>query len=134
MSDKPDVRPFYEVPADAVSWSTATNDLALPTDPIRVAQLQAKLVEYKQRLERDCHGDDMFSVWDSICKIAVLDMLLTDGQINLNAVRKKLAHEHGEAVGRVRVAFEVIADYCKTGGQNLYNGTGLINPATLARN
>lgn len=105
--------------------------LTLPTDEVRVAQLRAKLEEYRGRLERDCRGDNPSRAWDSICKIAVLETLLNNGRVDLSMVREKLAHEHGEAVGRLRVAFEVIADYCTTGGRNTSSGTGLPDPATL---
>lgn len=133
VSDKPDTTPFYELPADSVSWNAMSNTLVLPTDPARVAQLKAKLAEYETRLERDCQEDDPRCAWNSICKIAVLKTLLDDGCINLDLVRGKLAREHGEAVSRLLNAFEVITDYCTTGGKNTHGGTGLKNPADLVQ-
>jgi len=126
VSNEPDSSPFYEVPADSVSWNAMPNVLELPKDPTRVVQLKQKLEEYRERFAQECKdGRPDFYIWDSICKIAVLRTLLQDESIDLNMVREKLVEEHGEAVSRLRIAFRVIADYCATGGANVFGGTGL---------
>ena len=124
VSDQPEMSPFYEMPADSVSWDG--DILTLPTDTVRVAQLQAKLEEYKQRLKQSRQGEgDTTTERDSICKIAVLEPLLANGKIDLDLVRKQVMQEYGDCLPYFHNAFGVIADYCDTGGINVWSGTGL---------
>jgi hypothetical protein len=127
VSDQPNMTPYYEVPADAVSWNEDmfSSLLFLPVDAERVIQLQKKLNEYNQRLERYTSIGKVPETWDTICKIAVLKELLEHGRVHIDSLRRKVLQENGEAVCYLAKAFNVITDYCVTGGQNNCGGTGL---------
>jgi hypothetical protein len=123
VSNSPNTTPLYEVPQDAVVWGSVF--IKLPADTVRVAQLQRKLEEYKQRLEAEKKRGDNYG--DTMCKISVLSTLLTDHQASFDEVRSKLEIA-GESVYRLEVAFHVISDYCFTGGEHVFGGTGLPLP------
>lgn len=104
-------------------------NIDLPTDVDRVEQLKAKLAEYCARLEADRKsGSKMIS--DTTSKIIVLEALLKDGQVDLHAILQDAkTKEAGIAERFIRNAFEVIEDYCTSGGLNVSHGTGF-PPAT----
>ncbi len=102
--------------------------IVLPAD--KRGTLQAKLKEYKGRLAKA--GDVLYRKWDATCKIAVLQKLLQDGQLDIQSLAAEMMDVHKDEEGfstYFRNSFEtacgVINDYCETGGENCHGGTGL---------
>lgn len=97
----------------------------------RRKQLELKLDEYKARLvERESASNPEEQLKpDSklIYKIFVLDRLLQDGSVKLNSLSLELKKELGNSFNKnlFTRACIVIQDYCETGGENIYGGTGL---------
>ena len=98
--------------------------ISLPDDKARQKQLQRKLKEYQERMQPYRAPELQM---ENICKIAVLERLLRDGQVNTWDFSLELAKEHGSEFNPYdfSLACAVIDDYCKTGGANLSGGTGL---------
>lgn len=90
----------------------------------RRKQLEGKLIEYRTRLETSKPPE---SQMDTICKIAVLEKLLDDNGVITHALSQELAQKYGESFDTTLFdnACNVIIDYCDTGGQNVWAGTGL---------
>lgn len=98
--------------------------ISLPNDETRREQVQKKLKEYRGRMQPYRAPELQM---ENICKIAVLERLLRDGQVNTWDFSRKLAEEYGSGFNSndFSLACAVIDDYCKTGGANLRGGTGL---------
>lgn len=98
--------------------------IILPKSERRRKQLQAKLEEYKKRVESFRHpGAQM----DTTFKIAVLETLLKNERVETWELSQQLAsiyrgHFDLKAFDN---ACAVIKDYCKTGGKKARGGTGL---------
>lgn len=98
--------------------------LILPTDPKRIEQLRAKSKEYHARLDTYAEARTPAAAWGTICKIAVLDTLLEKGRIEFDEVMQLVLKQNSAAVAKLDSAFNVIEDYCLTGGLNVSGGTG----------
>jgi len=98
--------------------------ITLPDNHARKQGLEAKLDEYRGRLNLD---ESLAEKMDTICKIAVLETLLREGKVVTWDLSQDLFAKYGEAfdIKQFNVACEVIIDYCDTGGQNVWGGTGL---------
>lgn len=106
--------------------------LTLPTDnPVRIAQLTAKLEEYRRRF--DPHKAPELQM-HLLMKTILLDTLLQHGAVETGPLSDRLAARFGASFN-LRVfadACAVIADYCTTGGERVCGGTGLPSPSTLS--
>lgn len=102
--------------------------ISLPSDEARRKQLQKKLEEYRGRMQ-PYHAPEL--QMENICKIAVLERLLRDGQVNAWDFSRELAEEYdsGFDSNDFSLACAIIDDYCKTGGANLRGETGLSSPS-----
>lgn len=90
----------------------------------RRPQLKRKLEEYRRRLKSpEYSGRQMMT----ICQIAVLEKLLDDNGVITHALSQELSQKHGESFDPTLFdrACNIIIDYCDTGGQNVWGGTGL---------
>lgn len=98
--------------------------IVLPEDETKKEQLRQKLEEYRTRLE-PLGAPEM--QMDTICKIAVLERLLRDSQVNTWDLSREMSKTYGHSLDHhaFNVACGVVADYVKTGGENLRGGTGL---------
>lgn len=98
--------------------------ISLPNDETRRKQLQKKLEEYRRRMQPYRAPELQM---ENICKIAVLEKLLQNGQVNAWDFSREMAREYGPGFNTndFSLACTVIDDYCKTGGANLRGGTGL---------
>lgn len=98
--------------------------IVLPEDEARREQLRQKLEEYRTRIEP--HKAPEMQM-DTICKIAVLERLLRDSQVNTWDLSREMVEIYGPGLDAhtFNVACGVVADYIKTGGANLHGGTGL---------
>ena len=106
--------------------------IVLPKDEVLKGKLERKLEEYKGRLEKLDDGYKHPELIrrcniDSEYKIAVLERLLADGEVNTHAVSLELHKKYGIIdIEAFNNAAGVIEDYCMTGGiKNTYGGTGL---------
>lgn len=116
--------------------------IELPADnPERRAQLERKLEEYKERVKNylDGLGDSAnFMAPEAIheslgsmpYRIYILERLLQDGKIETWSLSKEMAARFdGQCKSFYTYQFDkacsVIKDYVETGGQKLFNGTGL---------
>ena len=101
--------------------------IALPTDEARKQQLQDKLEEYRGRMD-PYRAPEM--QMGTICKIAVLEQLLRDGEVNTFELSLEMSKKYGSGFDHnaFNNACGVVEDYCKTGGQNVSRGTGLRTP------
>ena len=83
-----------------------------------------KLQEYKGRLHLFVHPELQMNI---ICKIAVLERLIRDRNVNTWELSIEMASTYGAAFSAhdFNNACGVIDDYNKTGGQNVFGGTGL---------
>ncbi|MBT9144063.1 MAG: hypothetical protein DDT29_02477 [Dehalococcoidia bacterium] len=103
--------------------------IKFPEDITKVKSLQEKLAEYKERLgtqmKKDPHKvPELFT--DTNYKIAVLEKLLTDGEVNTHELSRELNEKYGGFnVDDFNNACAVIEDYAKTGGKEVTGGTGL---------
>jgi len=90
----------------------------------RRKQLERKLIEYRARLDFLKPPE---SQMDTICKIAVLEKLLDDNGVITHALSQELFQKYGELFNPTLFdnACNTIIDYCDTGGQNIWGGTGL---------
>ena len=103
--------------------------IVLPTDKTREQQLRGKLAEYKGRM--DLYRAPELQM-DTICKIAVLERLLRDSQVNTWELSQEMAETYASFdVKTFNNTCGVIKDYCETGGQNTHGGTGLQAPEQL---
>jgi hypothetical protein len=96
-----------------------------PDDPAKQAQLQAKLQEYKARIDRWAAPELQM---DTICKIAVLEKVLkSEGEVYLPELADEMMAKYGSGFNHYSFnnACSVISDYCLTGGQKTRGGTGL---------
>ena len=101
--------------------------IELPRDETRVAQLREKLAEYKKRRELyEAHGNQM-AVVNVRMKIAILELLLEYGWVETDTIREQFQGELGADFDprHFANASETIQDYCRTGGANVFGGTGL---------
>jgi hypothetical protein len=101
--------------------------IKLPEDVTLTKSLQDKLAEYEKRFEKkQMERLAQEDLWDVIYKIAVLNKLLTDNEVDINKVSAELTEEYGSVNEKIlENAIAVIEDYIKTGGKNLAGGTGL---------
>ena len=102
--------------------------ITLPTNnPFLLRQLRLKLVEYCNRNPKK----DVPTIPEELvdeAKRIILELVLSDGEVGLGYVIRKVAQEFGstfranEFVDHVTEAFEVIQDYCETGGEDVEGG------------
>lgn len=103
--------------------------IVLPKDEATVEKLKKKLAEYEGRLTHpDWQTNHLIS--DTVCKIAVLKHLLSNGRVSDNDFPKVVAdiaamRYRGLDITLLSQAFGVIKDYCETGGKNVFGGTKL---------
>jgi hypothetical protein len=104
--------------------TTPVKAITLTTDKRRIRQLEKKLAEYRRRRsEFKAPEQEM----DTLCKIAVLERLLRDGQVFVEALAEELARYYTAAFDRASFdeACDVISDYNQTGGVSVGGGSGL---------
>jgi hypothetical protein len=103
--------PAYKVCTTQHAETKESPIIVLPADETRKQQLRDKLVEYRERMHPYRAPELQMS---TICKIAVLERLLRDGQVNTLEL-------HFEMVETYKLSFDihafqnacgVIADYC----------------------
>ncbi|MFH1780784.1 MAG: hypothetical protein ABH841_02170, partial [Candidatus Nealsonbacteria bacterium] len=59
-------------------------------------------------------------------KIVILERLLRDGQVKISELVREMSEIYANFnIDNFQDACAVIDDYCKTGGKNLFDGTGL---------
>lgn len=107
-------------------------EIVLPDDPLVRSKLEAKLGEYKQRLEK-LESDRNFllvpeqyeeKICGTIYKIAVTETLLETGRVDTYALSRKLAAERPDFFSdRFDNACGVIKDYIERGGAGVIGGT-----------
>lgn len=103
--------------------------IILPKDEALVRALQDKLEEYKKRLisrqQKDFYkAPELFT--DTNYKIAILENLLLDGEVDTYAISKKLMQIYGFVDAQTfENACRVIEEYAKDGGRSVRGGTGL---------
>jgi len=98
--------------------------IVLPEDEARKVQLRRKLEEYKKRMLPFRAPEFQM---DTICKVAVVERLLRDGQVLTWELSREMVKTYGSGFdpNAFNNACGVIEDYCKTSGQNTSGGTGL---------
>lgn len=98
--------------------------IVLPEDSGLRQQLEAKLVEYKGRYDEYRHPELQM---DIICKIVVLEKLISDGKVDTFELSLQLADKYKDcfSVDSYNNACGVVEDYCLTGGKRTAGGTGL---------
>ena len=94
------------------------NVIILPADPERVARLRAKLEEYEFRYHSYAPPEPRSSIY---YKLNILQRLLKDGQVKAWEMFEALTVDNSDLTA-FSAAFDVIEDYCLTGGVNLYGG------------
>ena len=113
--------------------------LVLPTDEHRVRQLEAKLAEYKERLNAQATKEpykhpDLSQSARGRMKLAILDRLLEERELPIWDFSKEFADRNESLVALLgpheyeskwNDAAAVIESYCITGGAEVYDGTGL---------
>ena len=90
-------------------------NIALPEDPKRLKQLQAKLEEYRTRNDTSALGH---------AKIKVLETLLENGNVNKNEVIKRFG-DFFPSHSVLEEAFDIIRSYAEGSRYGLIGGTGL---------
>lgn len=100
-----------------------------PEDINIVKALQKKLSEYKERLSAEIKKDPYkapeFFI-DTNYKIAILEKLLINGEVNTYELSKELNKKFGGLdIETFKNACSIIKDYAETGGENISGGTGL---------
>lgn len=102
----------------------AKDVILLPHDKKRVELLKKKLEEYRARIQPFAAPEAQMV---NTMKIAVLELLLTEGQVDTWEFSRHLAEEYKTnfSVRAYANACSVIEDYCKTGGARCFGGTGL---------
>lgn len=107
--------------------------IELPKDAEVVKRLQNKLKDYKQRLAEEKKKIDPYKapeqvfhiLADTNYKIAVLEKVLLEGEVNTFELSRELNSQDGQFdSGAFNNACGVIEDYCSTGGKNTRGGTG----------
>jgi hypothetical protein len=104
--------------------------IQFPEDLQTVRALQKKLQEYKERLGEEMKNDpyktpEMFT--DTTYKIAVLEKLLLQGEVDTHALSREIHEKFGNLnTSDFDNACSVIEDYAKTSGKHTTGGTGLI--------
>jgi len=110
-----------------------TPKIVLPKDESIKRALEAKLDEYRGRLDRMRKQEpfmhpELFTRANahSVYKCAILERLLDKGEVDTPAFSLELQKLHGffDALNYDDAA-AVIDDYCMTGGSNVNGGTGL---------
>ncbi|MCP6726606.1 MAG: hypothetical protein KJI69_01010 [Patescibacteria group bacterium] len=114
--------------------------MTLPEDAERVEMLRRKLGEYEERIET-YHDENQsqhpafraLQLATTTCKMTILKQLLDEGRVVAWDASKAFIDERLEEnkssgahfAEAWMTAFEVINDYCETGGANVGGGTGL---------
>lgn len=116
--------------------------LVLPKDNEVVGKLRRKLAEYRDRVakyERDHpHQHPGFRACvqaSHICRIFILERLFADKTISAWPLSEEFFEVRQQEIPEFTtdehwieawsIGWGVIEDYCTTGGQNVYGGTGL---------
>jgi len=107
--------------------------IVLPEDPILMEQLRRKREEYKGRIDPFTHPELQILFLGrvailALCKIRVMSLLFEKGQLTIEEAVQACLARFGETAWideGARQAFDIIADYVTTGGQNVAGGTGL---------
>ena len=103
--------------------------LTMPKDPALVTKLEDKLLDYRTRLdtlreENPFKAPESFT--DTNYKIAVLERLLAEGEVDTQQLSRELNEKYGGLDVKVfNNACAVINDYTETGGDSVRGGTGL---------
>ncbi len=85
-------------------------------------QLIGKLAEYKSRIGHPDHNPQRLAY-----KIAIFEQLVSNGEVNIPQLESELRASQGANFNAefFETARSVAEDYLKTGGKNLFGGTGL---------
>jgi hypothetical protein len=108
---------------------TLKGQIKLSENKLIVKALNDKLLEYKERLgaemkEQPYKAPEQYSN-DTVYKIAVLDELLKNGEVNTQELSRELKEKYGFInIDDFDNACGVIEDYNETGGKNNSGGTG----------
>lgn len=96
--------------------------IELPTDEARVAQLRRKLAEYDGRVLDTAKS--LHQRFGAVCKQALLARALTNGRVVVEEVEQELRDYYGDNFEylRFRNAYDVVSDYCLTGGEMVVGG------------
>jgi len=107
--------------------------ITLPKNPVSREDLRYKLCDYDQRLAEMAKEnpypyflpEDIAATFTGY-KFAILHRLLRKGEVDVHMLFDDLEGRCGiRDIGEYFEAARVIEDYCKTGGKNVINGTGL---------
>lgn len=129
--------------ADIFRTALETPVITLPTDETRLAQLRKKLEEYEERIrthrlaeakvlqdmERSMTRPNFLLRIDTLAKRDILVKLFKEGKvawIDIQEMSKVYVIEgtadNNDIFFTFHEAFDVIQDYCLTGGQNVHGG------------
>lgn len=109
-------------------------EIELPQDVEIVHKMQAKLLEYRERLKSETLGigpqtspeQAFLMTADTRYKIAVLERLLLDGKVGTQQLARELNGKDGPLFDPqiFENACRVVEDYVETGGKRTTGGTG----------
>ena len=98
--------------------------IALPNDPLLVAQLNRKLQRYQGRLRFLPPQSEI--LWDTKFKIEILRQVLSKTQVRYSEVLESIRREAANfSLGDFNQAWAVIEAYTSGGLDTLEGGTGL---------
>ena len=98
-----------------------------------VLRLQKKLKDYRARIQREMAAIDAYKAPEQVFemlagtgyKIAVVEKLLLEGEVNTHELSRELLEKHGKIdAENFNIACAVVDDYMKTGGKNVTGGSG----------
>ncbi|KKQ80601.1 MAG: hypothetical protein UT02_C0005G0012 [Parcubacteria group bacterium GW2011_GWC2_38_7] len=123
-------------PMPPIERAKKLEKITLPNDPGLQARLEAKLAEYKTRVEPErakaikegINIESMIArfITRTTYKIEVLTRLLETGTVDVEALRKEISERDGDIYVEKEfdTACAVMNDYCENGGRNTVGGTG----------
>lgn len=109
--------------------------IILPEDKSLVDKLKKKRIEYTKRIEKNFPGvyskyssslRNLYVVTSVYYKLSILSEVLDFRKIEKSKITKDLYDYEGKFfLESFNKSWEVIKDYCLTGGRNILGGTGL---------
>ncbi len=97
-------------------------DIVLPDDPEKVKSLEAKVAEYKARLVSPTSRIDILP---NTYRFQILSRLVAKKKVNAPSMYKEASKQENFNNESYIECLCIIDDYCRTGGMNMYRGTGL---------